>query len=279
MKTLIGKVAVITGASSGIGLAIAKQLAASGCRVALIARNANNLQKAVDDVKQSTGGRAYSFECDLRNRDLLIATMSQIKATLGSVDILVNNAGLGCFLPIHFLSGDQLAQPLDVPVFSTLVASHCVVDDMIAKKSGSIINIITPASYFPLPYMCHYTASRWALLGLSQSLEQELERHDIQVATICPGRVNTDYLQNNDADINWWPRISKVFSISQPGFVAKKVVSAITKNKREIIFPPLLWFFVKSYRMFPRTVLWGLKKLHLFQPSMPLDTYSEGVAK
>jgi len=82
--------------------------------------------------------------------------------------------------------------------------------------SGSIINLLTPASYFPLPYMAPYTASRWAVNGFSQSLHHELKSHGIHVGCICPGRVETDYLKNNDSDFNWWPRISAVFPVVTP---------------------------------------------------------------
>ena len=260
-----GRVAVVTGASEGIGRAVATRLAADGCRVALLARRSELLEQLATEIA-GQGGEARAFPCDLSDSSAVPATFAQIVQTLGPVDILINNAGTGTFSPFTATSPEAVRAPFDVPVLCALTASREVAQSMTERGTGSIVTILSPAAYFPLPFMVPYTASRWALLGFSRALREELGPRGVHVGTICPGAVETAYTDNNAADMDWFPRIARVFPTSQPEDVAAQVSRSVRTGRREIIFPGVLRLFATCYRLFPDTVLWLLKTTRLFQP-------------
>ena len=266
MKDLKDKVAVVTGASLGIGRAIAISLAREGCTLALIARGKDGLDKVAKEIRDD-GGKALVFPCDVSDLKRLAETIKAIEIQLARIDILVNNAGLGTFKPLNLTSFEEAVQPVMLPFGSAMVASHAVVKGMIARKSGHIINLTSPAGYFPLPNMIPYTAARYAMVGMSLSLREELESKRIGVSLLCPGHVNTGYFDRNDASMDWYPRIAKIFPTIEPEVVGAKAVYAIKKNKREVIFPFILWFIVRYFQTYPASSLWFLKITGLFRPS------------
>ena len=269
MQDLTGRLAVVTGGSAGIGKAVAEALAQRGCRLVILARGVAGLESTVEALREQ-GHKANGYVCDLAEPALIRSVLESIIGIHGTIDILVNNAGSGSFSPLTQYRSNDLLSALSVPACSAIQATCCVLPGMQAKQQGFIVNVLTPASYFPLPYMAPYTASRWALNGFSQSLYLEVKNQGIHVGSVCPGRVDTDYLSNNDADINWWPRIARIFPIVSPELVATKVLKLIDNQQRESIFPWLLWIFVRVHGLFPKTVIRLLEMTRLFQP--PRDT-------
>lgn len=259
------QLAVVTGGSRGIGLAVATALAQVGCKVVVLARDRSSLKDAEQQITQH-GGDVVCLRCDLSDENSIEHTFKRIHQQFGVVRILVNNAGAGGFGPLNDHSVDQLATGMDVPVMSAIRVCHQVVPGMLSSGGGSIINILTPASYFPLPWMAPYTASRWALNGFSQSLYLELKGQGIHVGSVCPGRVDTDYIARNSTDIGWWPRITRIFPTLTTEKVAERVLLGIQRKRREQIFPWLLWVFVRGFGLFPKTVLRVLEWTQLLQP-------------
>jgi short-subunit dehydrogenase len=265
MKNLNDKVAMVTGASLGIGAAIAKELAAQGCRVALVARTQATLEQVAAEI-EAAGGTARPYPCDMNDADAVATTVTNIAADLGPIAILVNNAGAGTFKPLNDMTTREAMLTVNLPFGAAVAATHAVVPGMIERGEGHIVNLTSPAGYFPLPYMVPYTASRHAMVGLSRSLREELEPHGIGVSLICPAQVNTGYFERNDADLAWYPRLQKAFPALEPEQVARETVRAIRANKAEHVFGPLLAATTFAYQHAPRTGLWLFKKLGLFQP-------------
>jgi short-subunit dehydrogenase len=265
IEDLGGRTAVVTGASLGIGEGIAKTLAREGCHVALVARGRQPLEQVADEIRAS-GGTAHVHACDMRDPAAIADMIAGVEAALGPIDVLVNNVGAGTFKPIHHMTIDEALQAVDLPLTAAIAATHAVVPGMIARRQGHIVNLTSPAGYFPLPYMVPYTASRHAMLGLSLSLREELEPHGIGVSLICPAQVDTGYFQRNDADIGWYPKLSAVFPVLQPNDVGEQVLRAIRQNRAETIFPTRLAAIVRAYQRAPQTSLRLLKALGLFQP-------------
>lgn len=266
MKDLTGKVALVTGSSLGIGAAIAEVLAAEGCIVALTARGRPALE-AVKARIEASGGRAGVFPCDVGDASAVAAMVDAIAEDLGPVDILVNNAGAGTFKPLDRMTLDEAMLTVNLPFGAAIAACHAVVPGMIARGSGHIVNLTSPAGYLPLPYMVPYTASRHAMVGLSLSLREELAEHGVGVSLLCPAQVNTGYFERNDADMGWYPRISKNFPTLEPERVGQEAVKAIKKNTREKIFPSRLDIMIQSYRRAPDVSLALMKQTGLFRPS------------
>ncbi|MBP9886851.1 MAG: SDR family NAD(P)-dependent oxidoreductase [Leptospiraceae bacterium] len=266
MKVLKNKIAVVTGASQGIGRAISISLSKEGCTLALIARGKEGLDKVANEIL-AFGGKVEVFPCDVSDFKKVAEILKNIETQFGQIDILVNNAGLGTFKPLDITSFEETIQPVMLPFGSAMVACQTVIKGMINRKSGHIVNLTSPAGYFPLPNMVPYTAARYAIVGMSLALYEELHDKGIGVSLLCPGHVNTGYFERNDASMDWYPKIAKMFPTIEPEVVGAKAVYAIKNDKREVIFPTILWFIVRYFQTFPASSLWFLKFTGLFKSS------------
>lgn len=266
MRDLNGRVAMVTGASQGIGAAIAKALAAEGCTLALIARGKEGLDKVAEQIRQH-GGTAESYPCDMSDAEAVADTVHTIEKNLGSVDVLVNNAGAGTFKPLTEMTLAEAMLPVDLPFGAAVAACHSVVPGMVDRGRGHILNLTSPAGYFPLPYMVPYTAARHAMVGLSLGLRDELAPHGIGVSLLCPSQVNTGYFERNDADLDWYPRLSKRLLVLEPEQVAVEAVKAIRDNTGERIMSIRLAAMISAYRKTPDIGIRLLKRIGLFRPN------------
>ncbi|MGM0563472.1 MAG: SDR family NAD(P)-dependent oxidoreductase [Pseudomonadota bacterium] len=263
MKDISGSVAVVTGASEGIGRAIARALAARGARVALVARSAEKLVRACDDI----AGETHAFSANLAEAGEVRRALAEVVAKLGPVDILVNNVGGGTFKPLDQQSDDEVMLPIGLPLTAAIVACHAVVPEMKRRGRGHIVTLTSPAGYVPFPFMMPYTATRHAMVGLALSLNEELKGTGAGSTLFCPAQVDTGYFERNDADMSWYPRVSKMLPVLQPDSVGEQVVRAIEKNRREVIYPRSLWLFLRTYQRMPGLSLALLKLSGLWRPA------------
>lgn len=269
MKNLDDRIAVITGASTGIGRAIAFGLADAGCIVVLLARGQDDLDKTVNEIKAKSG-KAFAISADLRYPEIIRQTLAEIEVNIGPIDILVNNVGAGTFKPLHLTTNEECDLAIQLPYGTAMVASHFVARGMVERRFGHIVNMTSPAGIFPLPFMVPYTAARHAMLGMSHALYEELSYFGIGVSLICPAQVNTDYFERNDADMSWYPKISTLFPVLQPEDVADAVIKAIMHNRREVILTPVLKIFAATFRKAPRVSVYLLSALGLWRPARKL---------
>lgn len=187
---LKGKTALITGAGRGIGRAIALAFAEQGCQVALAARTRAELL----DVRQAIearGGEAVAWPCDLTVNAELRAAAAEILNLWGRIDILVNNAGYAVFKPFIELNDQDWFHTMDVNLYAPLALIRAVLPDMIARRSGRIINISSVSGLRALPDQSAYCVSKHAINGLTKCLALELRPFGIAVHSICPGGVIT----------------------------------------------------------------------------------------
>lgn len=189
---LAGQVALVTGASRGIGLAIARRLSQMGARVSLCARNAANLERAASDMR-GTGAQVLALPADVTRGDAIAALVGETRRVLGPIDILVNNAGIGIFGPFHEQSEADWNAILDTNLKSAFLMSREVAPEMIRRKTGHIINISSLAGKNTFANGAIYCASKWGLLGLSGCMAEDLRAHGIRVSAICPGSVATEF--------------------------------------------------------------------------------------
>ena len=262
MKILNNKIAMVTGASEGIGRGIAGALAQEGVKVAIIARSQEKLEATAKEL----GDNVFPFSADLMNPESVRNVVKKIETELGNVDILVNNVGGGTFKPMDMQSDWEADLPVQIPMAAAVAACHAVIPSMVKRKSGHLVNLTSPAGYVPFPYMMPYVASRHAMVGLSLSLHGELKEHGVGSTLFCPSQVNTGYFDHNDADMGWYPRVSRVFPILEPEQVGEQVVKAIKGNKREVIYPFSLWAFLRFYQKLPTLSVLFLKLFGLWRP-------------
>ncbi|MCW2953120.1 MAG: NADP-dependent 3-hydroxy acid dehydrogenase YdfG [Conexibacter sp.] len=181
-----GPVAVITGASSGIGEATARALAADGCRLALLARRADRIQALADEL----GDGAIAIEADVTDRDSIVAAAERVENELGGADILVNNAGVMLLAPFTSDQKAEIRQMVEVNLLGAMTATEVFLDQL-RDGGGDLVNLSSVAGRTARPGNAVYAATKWGMNGWSESLRQELQP-DIRVMVIEPGAVATE---------------------------------------------------------------------------------------
>ena len=192
VKRLENQVALITGASAGIGQATARALAAEGAKLVLTARRQDRLEQLVADAKQ-LGAECISVAGDAREEATAREVVSQAKAAFGRIDILINNAGVGNYKNLVDTSADDYDQMMDSNVRTTFLFSRHVVPVMIEQRSGLVLMVSSMAGVYDFPGEAVYCATKFAQVGFAQGLDKELRPFGIKVGTICPGGVKTEF--------------------------------------------------------------------------------------
>jgi NADP-dependent 3-hydroxy acid dehydrogenase YdfG len=183
MTTLDGKVALVTGASRGIGAAVSRQLAAQGVKLALASRSGDDLGIA----------GAVAQPCDVRDSDQLEKIVSATIDAFGRLDILVPNAGVGAYGPFLDLAPDFLEEMIDVNVKGTLYAVRAALPHLLESGEADIVTLASEAGRRGIPYEAAYCASKFAQVGFTRALDNELREHGIRCTNVCPGGVATDF--------------------------------------------------------------------------------------
>lgn len=186
------KVALVTGGSRGIGKAIAIRLAALGASVAICGRRAAALETAAGELL-SSGSRVFHHPADVTRSADVADLISKAETALGPLSILVNNAGMGLFGPVHEKSEQEWDTLMNTNLKSLFLVSRQVIPGMIQRKSGDIVNISSLAGKNTFAGGGLYCASKWAVLGLSGCMAEDLRGYGIRVSTVCPGSVFTEF--------------------------------------------------------------------------------------
>jgi len=181
-----GRVAVITGASSGIGEATARALARDGYRVALLARRGDRIRALADEL----GEGAIAIEADVTDRDSLVAAAERVKSELGGADILINNAGVMLLGPFSPEQRDDYRQMLDVNLLGAITATEVFLEQIV-EAGGDLVNISSVAGRTARPRNAVYAATKWGIVGWSEGLRQELQPN-VRVMVIEPGAVESE---------------------------------------------------------------------------------------
>jgi len=230
-KPLTAQVAVVTGAGRGIGAAIAQRLAALGATAVLCGRSMKPLQATAADITAS-GGQSQAVQCDVCNSGSVQALADVVEKTFGRVDILVNNAGVGSFAaPLHELTPEAWEKVLNTNLRGVYYCIRSFAPLMIQAKTGHIVNISSLAGKNALPNGAAYAASKWGLNGLTYSVAEELRPHNIRVAVVCPGSVNTELSPHAGKDPN---------RMLQPDDVAHVVAMLVTQAPQSFASEVLL---------------------------------------
>ena len=194
-KLLEGRVALVTGASSGIGAATAASLSAAGARVAVAARRTDRLSQLVERLRHAAG-EATAVAVDIADRASAERVVAQTVERFGRLDILVNNAGLMMLAPFAEGNPDEWRQMVDVNVLGLINTTHAAIPHLRRAGRGDIVNISSVAGRIAFPTGAVYTATKFAVVGFSDTLRRELVRDKIRVTLIEPGVVQTELVEH-----------------------------------------------------------------------------------
>jgi NADP-dependent 3-hydroxy acid dehydrogenase YdfG len=189
---LLNKVALITGASAGIGQASARALAREGAKLVLTARRAQRLEELVAEAK-SLGTEGVFVTGDARDEKTARQTVERAMSAFGRIDILINNAGVGNYKNLVDTSADDYDEMMDSNVRSTFLFTRHTVPVMIAQREGLVLMISSMAGVYGFAGEAAYCATKFAQIGFAQGLDKELRPHGIKVGAICPGGVKTEF--------------------------------------------------------------------------------------
>ena len=189
---LSGRVALITGASAGIGAAIARAFLREGADLVLVARRGERL-RALEDAASSLGRRCLAIEGDVREDETARRAVRAAKEDLGQLDILVNNAGMAYYKSLAETSPEEYDTMMDTNMRGTFLFTRHAVPVFLAQGSGAIINIASMAGVMGFAGEAVYCATKFAQVGFTQALDRELRPHGIKVGAVCPGGVKTEF--------------------------------------------------------------------------------------
>jgi NADP-dependent 3-hydroxy acid dehydrogenase YdfG len=221
MTSLEGRVALVTGASRGIGAAVARSLAAEGVRLALASRSGDDL--GLDD--------AVARRCDVKQPDDLEALVAEAVERFGGIDILVANAGVGAYGPFLDLPADQLEEMVDVNVKGTLYAVRAALPHLLESDAADIVTLASEAGRRGLPLEAVYCASKFAQVGFTRALDHELREHGVRCSNVCPGGVATDFAMGRGRS----PDMPALAGMMTPEDVAEVVLFVINRPRNHRI--------------------------------------------
>jgi short-subunit dehydrogenase len=258
---MASKLVLVTGASSGIGEATAMRYSARGAHVLLLARNAGRLERVADAIRR-TGGSATPFVIDLADAKAIADTSARIKREHGTPDSVINNAGAGRWLPLVDTTAEDALAMIEVPYLAAFNLTRAFVPDMIARGSGALAYITSPASYLAWPKASAYIAARRAVAGLAVTLQSELAGSGVSVTLVVLGNVlGTNYWANNPGSLADVPKPSPILVPDlHPEQAAEAIVRGLEARKRRVVKPGIYRALFVLNALFPRLVASQLRR-------------------
>ncbi|GAA5414320.1 SDR family NAD(P)-dependent oxidoreductase [Ureaplasma ceti] len=253
---LNNKTILLTGCTNGIGKEILQLLLNYSVHLILVARNEQKLDALLAGLN-TTKVRITKVICDLSKPEEVEA----LRPHCENVDVLINNAGYGTFDQSTAISASEEQKMFQTNVLTPIELAKMVLPSMYKKESGQIVFLASAVSFFPLPYCATYTATKYAILGYANALRLETAKHNVNVLTIHPAGVKTNFFPNADKHTDYSSGFQK--NLLTPQTVAEKVINGLSHQKQTVLIPRSLQHVINLYRMCPKFV--GkilLKKAH-----------------
>jgi short-subunit dehydrogenase len=254
-----GRVVVVTGASMGIGEAIAKAFAADGASVVLLSRDTARSEAARARIGYLD--RTVALSCDIRHSEEIDRVLGLTLHHFKRLDVWVNNAGHGLLDSVAQVDPQACHELFETNLFGALWAMQAVIPIMRQQGGGTIINISSVAGHIPMPFHAAYSATKFAMNAIGKGAGVELKKDGIHVLTVCPGYVRTAFSENAVHG----SELKRVRPGSVRGITAERVARATLqgyrKQKREVIVPWTMHLPVKLYQLFPGLVEWAMGRM------------------
>jgi short-subunit dehydrogenase len=259
MKSFADQVAVITGASSGIGWALAKALAAEGCKVGLVARRREQLTALTKEIEQA-GGTAAFAPADVSERQQTLDAIHAVRERLGPVDLLVANAGVGAPTVLEPCNTADVEKMFKVNVFGVVYAIEAVIGEMLHRGQGHLAAVSSMAAYKGLPGESAYSGSKAAVSTYMEGLRIQLRERGIFVTTICPGFVRTPMTEVNNFHMPW---------LVEADDAARRIVRALRRRKKVFNFPWQMMLLMRLTAWLPDWVMARAMRKYNEDPPFP----------
>jgi short-subunit dehydrogenase len=257
-RELRGQRALITGASGGIGEALARELAARGVRLVLFARRADRLERLAAELSATVGTVEY-FSGDVTKADDRARALEVCRTRLGGLDLLVNNAGVGALGRFDEAAPDRLRTVFEVNFFAAVELTQVALPLLKAGRQPLVVNIGSILGWQGIPNYTEYCASKFALRGFSEALRGELARDGVGVLHVAPGRTQTEFFENV-VERNAPLPLAKSRGMRADA-VARLIVQAMERGQPELITGPGGRWLVRAGRWFPRITNWFVARL------------------
>jgi short-subunit dehydrogenase len=254
MRQICGKRALVTGAASGIGRAIAIRLAAEGVDLFLVDIDAAGLSGVVAETSQA-GVEAIGWTCDVCQPSLVSAAVNSVLGRWGGVDILVNNAGITYYGRTEQMSGDLWDRLLQINLYAQIQFTRELLPSLLARREAHVVNVCSMFGLAGMPKLAAYCTSKFALVGFSEALRNELGREGLGVTALCPGFVDTNLFTS--APLAQGAKAHKVPPAvlrTTPEKVAEAAVRAIRRNRRQVVIGPDAHLLFNAKRFLPGVV-------------------------
>lgn len=251
---------LVTGGSRGLGLVLSRQLMRRGARVAICARDRQELDQAFDELSR-LGGRVVAVPCDVTDRSSVKAFVAEAKRRLGEPDVLINNAGVIGVGPLETQTLDDFERMMKVHFWGSLYTVLEVLPSMRQRRQGRIVNISSVGGKVAVPHLLPYDASKFALVGLSQGLRAELAKDGIVVTTVCPGmmrtgsHLNAEFKGQHDKEYAWFAlgNSLSMFSMNAES-AAEAILDACARGDAEAVLSLPAQVAVAAQALFPNLI-------------------------
>lgn len=256
LESLHGRSALVTGASSGIGEALARRLGRAGARVALVARRTGELERVAAAIR-AEGGEAWVLPCDVGEREQVDAAAARVLARWGGVDLLVNNAGFGRHRLFLDSEVEEIERLMRVNYLGAVYWTKALLPAMLERGEGWIAFMASVVGHLAPPEESAYAASKFALVGLAESLSVELEDAGVHVLTVCPGAIRTPFFDAQAlARLPWAVRRS----MADPEALVTAILRALARGRRRLTHPRVLAAAFVVRELLPGPFRRGMKR-------------------
>jgi short-subunit dehydrogenase len=263
------RVAIVTGASSGIGAETALAFARRGYAVVLAARRADRLEEVAQRCRaagsrkgQSGTPEALVVPTDVTQEEQIQALVARAVERFGRVDVMVNNAGIGLFQRVHETTDEEMRAIFAVDFFGVFYGCKAVAPVMIAQRSGHIFNVSSVIGKRGTPFHGAYCGAKFAVMGLSEALRVEMMPHDVRVTAVCPALTDTEFFQHSRRGQSARSSFQRFKGLTPPAAVARRIVASVGKNRPEIVFSAGGKFLVLLSALWPRLADRFMKSYH-----------------